>query len=150
MLFWVRIPNVESNQASRFLTAVSDATSVFPTAMVVIITNISKLVSSQSTCRNLILVIDMWIVQIMQCNLSIGIVTVYLAIELLKYTVTLKRELCESLQVLSSFNRPFQLVPFVFHFRPRDATRGNSFFQMSSYARANLRITNEKTKRKFP
>ena len=36
------------------------------------------------------------------------------------------------------------------HFRPRDATRGNSFFQMSSYARANLRITNEKTKGKFP
>ena len=32
------------------------------------------------------------------------------------------------------------------HFRPRDATRGNSFFQMSSYARANLRITNEKQK----
>ena len=36
------------------------------------------------------------------------------------------------------------------HFRPRDATRGNSFFQMSSYARTNLRITNEKTKGKFP
>ena len=32
------------------------------------------------------------------------------------------------------------------HFRSRDATRGNSFFQMSSYARANLRITNEKQK----
>ena len=45
-------------------------------------------------------------------------------------------------------NRPFQLVHFVF--RPRNATRGNSFFQMSSYARANLRITNEKTKGKFP
>ena len=30
------------------------------------------------------------------------------------------------------------------HFRPRDATRGNRFFQMSSYARANSRITNEK------
>ena len=27
---------------------------------------------------------------------------------------------------------------------------GNSFFQMPSYARANLRITNEKTKGKFP
>ena len=50
----------------------------------------------------------------------------------------------------SSSNRPFQLVHFVFHFRPRDATRGNSLFQMSSYARANLRITNEKTKGKFP
>ena len=36
------------------------------------------------------------------------------------------------------------------HFRPRDATRGNSFFQMSCYARANLRITNEKNKRKIP
>ena len=47
-------------------------------------------------------------------------------------------------------NRPFQLVHFVSHFRPRDATLGNSFFQMSSYARANLRITNEKTKGKFP
>ena len=35
------------------------------------------------------------------------------------------------------------------HFRPRDATRGNSFFQMSSYARANVRLTNEK-KRKIP
>ena len=32
------------------------------------------------------------------------------------------------------------------HFRQRDGTRGNSFFQMSSYARANVRITNEKTK----
>ena len=32
------------------------------------------------------------------------------------------------------------------HFRPRDATRGNSFFQMSSYARANVRLTNEKKK----
>ena len=47
-------------------------------------------------------------------------------------------------------NRPFQLVHFASHFRPRDTTRGNSFFQMSSYARANLRITNEKTKGKFP
>ena len=35
------------------------------------------------------------------------------------------------------------------HFRPRDITRGNRFFQMSSYARANVRITNEK-KRKIP
>ena len=43
-------------------------------------------------------------------------------------------------------DRPFQLVHFVFPFKPRDATRGNSFFQMSSYARANLRITNEKQK----
>ena len=36
------------------------------------------------------------------------------------------------------------------HFRPRDATRGNSFFQMSSYARANVRITIEKNKREIP
>ena len=28
------------------------------------------------------------------------------------------------------------------HFTPRDATRGNSLFQMSSYARANVRIKN--------
>ena len=44
----------------------------------------------------------------------------------------------------------FSLYILFSHFRPRDATRGNSFFQMSSYARANLRITNEKTKGKFP
>ena len=48
-------------------------------------------------------------------------------------------------------NRPLWLVCFLFsHFRPRDATRGNSFFQISSYARANVRITNEKNKRKIP
>ena len=44
----------------------------------------------------------------------------------------------------------FSLYILFSHFRPRDATRGNSFFQMSSYARVNLRITNEKTKGKFP
>ena len=44
----------------------------------------------------------------------------------------------------------FSLYILFSHFRPRDVTRGNSFFQMSSYARANLRITNEKTKGKFP
>ena len=44
----------------------------------------------------------------------------------------------------------FSLFILFSHFRPPDATRGNSFFQMSSYARANLRITNEKTKGKFP
>ena len=38
----------------------------------------------------------------------------------------------------------FSLYILFSHFRPRDATRGNSFFQLSSYARANLRITNEK------
>ena len=44
----------------------------------------------------------------------------------------------------------FSLYVLFSHFRPRDATRGNSFFQMSSYARANVRITNEKTKEEFP
>ena len=44
----------------------------------------------------------------------------------------------------------FSLYVLFSHFRPRDATRGNSFFQMSSYARANVRIINEKTKGKFP
>ena len=36
------------------------------------------------------------------------------------------------------------------HFRPRDATRGNSFFQMLSYARANVRKTIEKHNGKIP
>ena len=40
----------------------------------------------------------------------------------------------------------FSLYVLFSHFRPRDATRGNSFFQMLSYARANVRITNETTK----
>ena len=44
----------------------------------------------------------------------------------------------------------FSLYVLFSHFRPRDATRGNSLFQMSSYARAHVRITNEKTKGKFP
>ena len=44
----------------------------------------------------------------------------------------------------------FSLYVLFSHFRPRDATRGNSFFQMSSYARANVRITNAKKKRKIP
>ena len=44
----------------------------------------------------------------------------------------------------------FSLHVLFSHFGPRDATRGNSFFQMSSYARANVRITNEKNKRKIP
>ena len=38
----------------------------------------------------------------------------------------------------------FSLYVLFCHFRPRDATQGNSFFQMSSYARANVRIINEK------
>ena len=44
----------------------------------------------------------------------------------------------------------FSLYVLFSHFRPRDATRGNSFFQMSSYARANVRIINDKNKRKIP
>ena len=44
----------------------------------------------------------------------------------------------------------FSLYVLFSHFRPRDAARGNSFFQMLSYARANVRIINEKTKGKFP
>ena len=42
----------------------------------------------------------------------------------------------------------FSLYVLFSHFRPRDATRGNSFFQMSSYARANVRITNDKKRQK--
>ena len=38
----------------------------------------------------------------------------------------------------------FSLYVLFSRFRPRDTTRGNSFFQMSSYAPANVRITNEK------
>ena len=52
-----------------------------------------------------------------------------------------------------SGNRPmglFSLYLLFSHFRPRDVTPGNSFFQMSSYARAHVRITYEKTKGKFP
>ena len=44
----------------------------------------------------------------------------------------------------------FSLYVLFSHFRPRDATRGNSFFQMSSYACANVRIINDKNKRKIP
>ena len=44
----------------------------------------------------------------------------------------------------------FSLYVLFSHFRPRDASRGNSFFQMSSYACANVRISNEKNKRKIP
>ena len=38
----------------------------------------------------------------------------------------------------------FSLYVLFSHFRPRDATRGNSFFQMSTNARATVRITIEK------
>ena len=44
----------------------------------------------------------------------------------------------------------FSLYVLFCHFKPRDATRGNSFFQMSADARANVRITNDKNKRKIP
>ena len=44
----------------------------------------------------------------------------------------------------------FSLYVLFSHFRPRDATRGNSFFQRSSYARANVRITKTKNKRQIP
>ena len=44
----------------------------------------------------------------------------------------------------------FSLYVLFSHFRPCDATRGNSFFQMSSYERANVCITIEKNKRKIP
>ena len=44
----------------------------------------------------------------------------------------------------------FSLYVLFSHFRPRDATRGNRFFQMLSYARANVRITYDKNKRKIP
>ena len=47
-------------------------------------------------------------------------------------------------------NRPLELYVLFSHFRLRDATRRNRFFQMSSSARANARITNEKNKRKIP
>jgi len=40
----------------------------------------------------------------------------------------------------------FSLYVLFSNLRPRDATRGNSFLQLSSYARANVRIINEKTK----
>ena len=43
----------------------------------------------------------------------------------------------------------FSLYVLFSQFRPRDATRVNSFFQMSSYARANVRMTNE-NKSKIP
>ena len=44
----------------------------------------------------------------------------------------------------------FSLYVLFSHFRPHDATLGNSFFQRSSYARAHVRINYEETKGKFP
>ena len=62
----------------------------------------------------------------------------------------------ERIELVTTLNWPnrsldlFSLYVLFSHFRSRDATRGNSFFQMSSYARANVRITNDKNKRKIP
>ena len=44
----------------------------------------------------------------------------------------------------------FSLYVLFSHFRPRDVTPGNTFFQMSSSARAYVCIIYVKTKRKFP
>ena len=44
----------------------------------------------------------------------------------------------------------FSLYVLFSHLRPRDATRENSFFQMSWYALANVRIANDKNKGKIP
>ena len=44
----------------------------------------------------------------------------------------------------------FSLYVLFSHFGPRDATPKNSFLQVSSYERANVRITCETTKGKFP
>ena len=44
----------------------------------------------------------------------------------------------------------FSLYVLFSHFRPRDATLGNSFFQRSSYACAHARTNYEETKGKFP
>ena len=44
----------------------------------------------------------------------------------------------------------FSLYGLFSHFRPRDAALENSSFQVSSYARANVRIICEKTKGTFP
>ena len=43
----------------------------------------------------------------------------------------------------------FSLYVLFSHFRPRDVTLGNSFFQMWSYTRSHVCITYEKTKGKF-
>ena len=67
-----------------------------------------------------------------------------------KWTSLLSARLVETYIYIFPIIDLFGLYILFSHFRPRDATRGNSFFQMSSYARANLRITNEKTKGKFP
>ena len=44
---------------------------------------------------------------------------------------------------------PLGLHVLFFHFTPGYATLGNSFFQMSSYARAYVHMTDEKTEGKF-
>ena len=62
-----------------------------------------------------------------------------------KFKRTRSRSYCVSLSI--DF---FSLYGLFSHFRPRDGTRGNSFFQMSSWARANVRIINEKNKSQTP
>ena len=57
------------------------------------------------------------------------------------------RNLCISQDFLCVMDL-FSLYILFSHFRPRDATLGNSFFQRSSYAHA--RINYEETKGKFP
>ena len=59
-------------------------------------------------------------------------------------------EIKKKLRVMDSVMDLFSLYVLFSHFRPRDVTPENSFFQVSSYARANVRITCEKTKGKFP
>ena len=44
----------------------------------------------------------------------------------------------------------FSLYVLLSHFRARDISVGNSFFEMASYARAYVQITYEKTKTKIP
>ena len=70
-------------------------------------------------------------------------------------TLLLVLRFCQICHVISCFFPSFvvdlfSLYVLFSHFRPRDVTRGNSFFQMSSYARANVRIINEKNKRQIP
>ena len=50
--------------------------------------------------------------------------------------------------IVSSSRDLFSLCVLFSHFRPRDATLGNSCFHTSSYARANVRITYERNVKK--
>ena len=53
-------------------------------------------------------------------------------------------------QKLWSYQWTFLACTLFSHFRPRDATLGYRFFQMWSFARANVRITCEEIEEKFP